>query len=145
MPWIVGGNGNFEPQHADVHWVRGEARLVDIGTASQRQGRNLDWYLACVRVPVSGAEASVVAKLRYQINRGSAEVCGQVATGVETPLIDVFPASFLQQAPQHPSWEWVADSVSVERAILVVTMVLELYPRMVRTELLGRHVRRTSA
>lgn len=51
----------MEPGQADHHWDRSQARLLDLGTATQRQGRNLDWMIASLRAPTRGAEEIVVA------------------------------------------------------------------------------------
>lgn len=58
-PWII-GDWNLEPQDADCRWDKGQAVIHDIGTATQKQGRNIDWLVAGARAPTWEAEPCVI-------------------------------------------------------------------------------------
>lgn len=59
--WREGG-WNLEPQDAESHWVKRQAVLHDLGAATQKQGRNIDWMVAGARAPTWGVEACVVPR-----------------------------------------------------------------------------------
>lgn len=65
VPWIIGGDWNMDPRDADHRGDRSQARLVDLGTAAQKQGRNLAWIIASLRTPTWGAEGIVVVGTVY--------------------------------------------------------------------------------
>lgn len=54
------GDCNIEPTEAGHHWGRRQARLLDVGAATQEHGRNIDCVLASLRTPTWGAEGVVV-------------------------------------------------------------------------------------
>lgn len=61
MLWIIGRRWNMDSAQADYHWDRTQARLLDLGIATQWQGRDLDWAIVSMRTSSWGAEAVVVA------------------------------------------------------------------------------------
>lgn len=59
VPWIAGGDWNIEPDDA-MGWDRTQATIHDLGAATQKHCRNIDWLGAGRRAPMWGTEARVV-------------------------------------------------------------------------------------
>lgn len=61
MPWIIGGDWNFEPESIAEHWVTVlEAHVADTKRPSQKLGRNLDWYVASKRMFIRAIGTEVI-------------------------------------------------------------------------------------
>lgn len=61
VPWMLGGDWNVDPSEVTDKWYRRDAAMIGIGTATLRQGRNIDWYLSNIRVPVHKVAAEVIS------------------------------------------------------------------------------------
>lgn len=59
------GDWNLEPQDAENHWDKRQAATHDLGTATQKQGRNIDRIVAGARAPTWGVESCVVTGTDY--------------------------------------------------------------------------------
>lgn len=51
IPWVIGGDWNIEPSEAEHHSDRRQARLLDVGAATQMHGRDIDGVIASWRTP----------------------------------------------------------------------------------------------